>query len=166
MSPWIRKPESVEEVVVCLDPKNKNSDAVLRSACSVASRVRAIHVPRSKNWRNDPSVSEMFRKASALSPPTVSVDVNVIESSQSVKRTIVNQLELKQPDLCVIGAESKGSLASIFSTVQYVLKNAPCDVLVVRDDGLSALTNGDSMKAIVCFGINDWEGSIDALERS
>lgn len=166
-SPWIRRPESLQEVVVCLDPKSSKSEAVFQSACRVVSRtkgeaeVRAIHVPRSKNWRDDPSVGDMLRYAAVFSPPQTSVDMDVIESQQSVKRTIVAELVNKNPDLCVIGAST-----SIFSTVQYVLKNSPCDVLVVRDDGLTGLTNGEPMKAIVCFGINDWEGSRDAFRAA
>ena len=88
---------------------------------------------------------------------TVSLEVVSKSSVSSVKKTIVQQLKKRHDvDLCLIGANRTG----LFSTVQYVTKNAPCDVLVVRDDNL---WNDGPMKAVVCFGINDWEGSIEAF---
>jgi hypothetical protein len=153
------EPTWVKGIVACVDPAK--ADSVLKSACQVASRslgeteVRALHVPRSKNWRSDSSISELLKKACAFAP------TDVVEGSSSVKKVLVNELNNQHPDLCVIGSHS--GVNSIFSTVQYVLKYATCDVLVVRDDGLSST---DPMKAIVCFGINDWEGSIDAFKAT
>jgi hypothetical protein len=123
------------------------------------TQVRAIHVPKSRDWRNDPKVADLLHTAAPVS-------VDILEGGSSVKKSIVKQIESKIPDLCVIGAESRSGPLSILSTVQYVTRYAPCDMLVVRDEGLSSLTSGESMKALVCFGISDWEGSIDAFKAT
>jgi len=104
-------------------------------------------------------MTELLKKARAISPVEV-----VDPMGGSVKKSIVNALNQKNPDLCVIGS-TDGGLRSIFSTVQYVLKHAPCDVLVVRDENLASLTS-EPMKALVCFGINDWEGSVEAFKAT
>lgn len=158
--------------MVCLGPNCDKSASILKSACELAARsrgateVRAIHVPKTRDWRIDPSVAALLRTASSVSAPSVSVDIDVVDGGSSVKRAIVNELEVKHPDLCVIGADSRTGPLGIFNTVQFVLKRAPCDILVVRDDGLSNLTSGEPIKALVCFGINDWEGSIDAFKAT
>ena len=162
---WVRGSDPVEQVIVCLGPDAVKSMTALKSANELAARtagnthVRAIHVPSSKKWREDANVSNLLRKATA-----VATDIDVLDGSRSVKKTIVSELNAQRPDLCVIGADS--SSVGIFSTVRYVCDMAPCDVLVVRDDGFASLTSGEPMKALVCFGINDWEGSIEAFKAA
>jgi hypothetical protein len=66
-------------------------------------------------------------------------------------------------NLNVTGSTSGGDIKSMFSTAQSVLKNSPCDVLVVRS---SVAADDEPIKALACFGMNDWEESIDAFKAT
>ena len=159
---WKRKREAVQNLIVCLSPYKPISVEAFESACEIASshseaHVSALHVPDSSSC-STAIYSELIDQVGNDNKATL----DVVPSS-SVKMTIVDQLEKKHPDLCVIGAYGSHFCRDLFSTVHFVTKNAPCDVLVVRQDGL--WQNGP-MKAVVCFGINDWEGSIDAFKAA
>ena len=161
----------LSSVVACVDPtRGDQADSVLKSACQVASRsvgceteVKALYVSRSTFWKSRESslLTDLLKNASSVSPQQIDVDEPVV-SSRSVKRALVDGIRDKNPDLCVIGSNT-GRLQAVFSTAQYVLRHAPCDVLVVPETG-SDLDH--AMKALVCFGINDWEGSIDAFKAT
>ena len=159
-----QRPPAVQDVVVCVGPNCQTSITALKSVCGRLGgedsvSIKAIHVSKSKDWRKDPSVGELLRTVEEVSPD---VDMDVVAAS-SVKKTIVQTIKESQPDLVVIGGQDSGAATRIFGTLQYVVKNSPCDVLVVRDD---AMMTGGPIKALVCFGVNDWEGSIDAFRAA
>jgi nucleotide-binding universal stress UspA family protein len=167
---WQRQ-TSVQDVVVCIGgPESHSSITALKSACELVSRdqrneasIKAIHVPESRNWRDDPKVRQILQsveQVNASTSPDVGVD---IIPGGSVRKAIVENIKSKQPDLVVIGGSSRGVAQRVFGTLQYVVKNSPCDVLVVRDE---SLMNGEPIKTLVCFGINDWEGSLDAFKAA
>ena len=154
---WIRRPDALQNLVVCVSSNSESSAAAFKSACDIASHshahVSALHVPKSQQESQVSSIAGCSESSK--------VSLDVVSRTTSIKKTIVDELRQRHPDLCLIGADRSGS--GLFSTVQYVTKNAPCDVLVVRDDGL---WHDGPMKAIVCFGINDWEGSIEAFRAA
>ena len=169
--PQWQRPSSVQDVVVCIGgPNSQSSITALKSACELVNRdqnseasIKAIHVPESRNWRDDPKIRQILQSVEQVNATTApDVDVDIIPGG-SVKKTIVENIQQKQPDLVVIGGSSRGAAQRVFGTLQYVVKNSPCDVLVVRDE---SLMNGEPIKTLVCFGINDWEGSIDAFRAA
>ena len=159
-----QRPPAVQDVVVCVGPNCQTSITALKSVCGglggedQSVSIEAIHV--SKDWRRDPSVGNLLRTVEEVS---ANVKVNLVDSASSVQEPIIHNIHASQPDLIVIGGQDSSTATRIFGTLQYVVKNSPCHVLVVRDD---AIITGGLIKALVCFGVNDWEGSIDAFRAA
>ena len=171
-SQWAR-PRSVQDVVVCVGSNVDRSAKAVQAACDIAHRssndrvsVRAIHVPRTRDWRADARVATILQSVQG-SNASVEIVSHDDHHHLSTKKSIIKELDAHQADLCVIAAGRESShWPRLFSTVQYVANHSPCDVLIVRQDGLDALSADHPMKALVCFGINDWEGSIDAFRAT
>lgn len=161
-----QRPPAVQDVVVCVGPNCQTSITALKSVCGrlggeeQSVSIKAIHVSKSMDWRKDPSVGRVLRTVEEVSPD---INVDVVDSAYSVKKAIVKNIHASQPDLVVIGGQGSSAATRVFGTLQYVVKHSPCDVLVVRDD---AMITGGPIKALVCFGVNDWEGSIDAFRAA
>ncbi|KAF4663859.1 hypothetical protein FOL47_005527 [Perkinsus chesapeaki] len=138
---WYRSPY-INRIVVCLGGSNPcASEIALSNVFGLVSSwnrnessevsIHGYHVP-SKHETNTDDYRKRFNTL-ASEFPQLDAAFDVAEATKDIRDTLMEYCSEAEPDLVAIGTGGSTHYLKLTSLVEYVVRESPCDVLIVRE---------------------------------
>ncbi|EEQ97835.1 hypothetical protein Pmar_PMAR003859 [Perkinsus marinus ATCC 50983] len=127
---WYRSPH-INRIVVCLGGANPCASETALS----------YHVPTKQESIDESNDYERRFKNIASEYPQLETTFDVAEATKDIRDTLMEYCSETEPDLVAIGSGGSTHYLKLASLVEYVVRESPCDVLILRENEAASTTS-------------------------